>query len=143
MECRLQQSGKPWESQVFLRIETDSSGRRLNQIKETKFGPVLYDKDALELMLRHAQLAILNPSVDSSKFVRLDEKEALPAADGPPLGSKEQLAFSSNVVCIDVSGPDVVDLSFIDLPGAPSLFLLFNGYMFIDKHRYHFQCRGG
>ncbi|KAF9507704.1 hypothetical protein BS47DRAFT_1488702 [Hydnum rufescens UP504] len=121
MECRLQQSEKPWESQVFLRIETDSSGRRLNQIKEAKFGPVLHDKDALELMLRRAQLAILNPSVESSKFVRLGEKEALSAADGiPPLGSKEQLAFSSNVVCIDVSGPDVADLSFIDLPGIIS-----------------------
>ncbi|KAF9516698.1 hypothetical protein BS47DRAFT_1360149 [Hydnum rufescens UP504] len=61
-------------------------------------------------------LAILNPSVPPPVFVdfNLDSLE-----DGVlPLGSTERLGVSSNVVCLDVSGSDVPELSFIDLPGS-------------------------
>ncbi|KAF9516697.1 hypothetical protein BS47DRAFT_1371660 [Hydnum rufescens UP504] len=114
MECRLKQSDSRWQCQVLLRTEVDAPGVR-RQKTEKIFGPIVYDTDELEKMLRRAQLAILNPSVPSNAFVDFDltslEEDVL------PLGSHEQLGFSSNTVCLDVSGPDVPDLSFIDLPG--------------------------
>lgn len=70
----------------------------------------------LEDMLRRAQLAILNPSVEASRFVDFDIEMLDPGE--LPLGSKLQLQFSSNVVCLDITSPDVTNLSFIDLPGS-------------------------
>ncbi len=115
MECRLQQSDETWKCQVYLRFEYDSSGRQQLDIHEAKFGPAVHDTTQLEIMLRRAQLAILNPSVESKRFEDLD----LDSLDDryPPLGSTEHLNFSSNVVCVDVWGPYLPNLSFIDLPG--------------------------
>ena len=115
MECRLTHSDRPWQCQILLRRETDEHGNKI-QSKETPFGPLLYDKAELEEMLRRAQLAILNPSLPSSVFEDFDTK-SLKAGDKPP-GSVKQLAFSNDVVCIDLQAPEVTDLSFIDLPGT-------------------------
>ena len=48
------------------------------------------------------------------------------AATGGLVGGKggvgrrnEILSFSRNVICVDVVGPGLVDLSFVDLPGEP------------------------
>ncbi|KAL4246136.1 hypothetical protein ABKN59_008971 [Abortiporus biennis] len=114
MECRLTYALTEWKCQVLLRCETDQHGNVVHG-REVKFGPVLQDKTELEEMLRRAQLAILNPSVQSSRFVDFDTSTL--AHGELPLGSTSQLQFSSNVVCLDISGPDVTDLSFIDLPG--------------------------
>lgn len=114
MECRLQNSSGPWRCQVLLRYERDELGNRLPEVREEKFGPVLHDKSLLEDMLRRAQLAILNPSVQAKRFVDYD----LSDKDTPPLGSERQLQFSCNVVCLDLQSPEVTDLSFIDLPGS-------------------------
>lgn len=115
MECRLTQaSTDAWKCQVSLRIEyNDDTGKRLADVREKKFGPVITDPTLLEDVLRRAQLAILNPSVDHGRFVDFDMSRI---GNNPPLGSSRQLQFSKNVVCLDLSGPDVTDLSFIDLP---------------------------
>ncbi|KAG8946753.1 hypothetical protein FRC04_011409 [Tulasnella sp. 424] len=119
MECRLtQSSGEPWKCQVSLRIEhNDETGKRLSEIREKKFGSLITDPSLLEDVLRRAQLAILNPTVDHGKFVDFDVSRI---GTDPPLGSPKQLQFSKNVVCLDLSGPEVTDLSFIDLPGIIS-----------------------
>jgi hypothetical protein len=120
MECRLTYDEHGiWQCQVLIRRETDANGNKI-ATREERFGPVLYDKDDLEEMLRRAQLAILNPSLPADEFVDFDTSTLEPG-ERPP-GSERQLAFSNNVVCVDLSGPDVVDLSFIDLPGTLSLF---------------------
>lgn len=36
---------------------------------------------------------------------------------GKPLGSTKQLAFSRNVVVLEITGPNVTDLTLVDLPG--------------------------
>ncbi len=115
MECRLIHSAEdPWKCQVSLRIEyNDDTGKRLADVREKKFGPVVTDPSLLEDVLRRAQLAVLNPSIDHGKFVDFDLSRLGP---DPPLGSSRQLQFSKNIVCLDLSGPDVTDLSFIDLP---------------------------
>ncbi|KAJ7280257.1 hypothetical protein C8J57DRAFT_1464612 [Mycena rebaudengoi] len=75
-------------------------------------------QEDFEPMLRRAQLAILNPSVLSSTFVHFDL--SLVAPGRAPEGSTKQQQFSANVVCLDLSGPNVPDLSFINLPGIIS-----------------------
>jgi len=99
-------------------MERDENGGRLNNPVEVPFGPSISDEDALEGILKRAQLAILNPSIDSTRFVELDLSRVRP--NTPPFGEKPQLSFSSNVVCVDISSPRVADLSFIDLPGIIS-----------------------
>ena len=142
MECRLQKSTESWKCQVFLRIETDGMGNRVSDVHEEKFGPLLTDKSKLEDMLRRAQLAILNPRVPHQSFEDFDLNSLLP--NRPPIGDERPLQFSSNIValdlyvlplfshyvvcfrdyceltfaCIDSSGQDLTDLSFIDLPGV-------------------------
>jgi hypothetical protein len=115
MECRLAQSSEPWSCQILLRIEKDEQGNRVAEVRELKFGGVIKDKLLLEDMLRRAQLAILNPSVASHRFVDFDLTSV--GSKDLPLGSTQQLSFSENVVCLDICGPDVPNLSFIDLPG--------------------------
>ena len=114
MECRLHSNSPQWKCQVRLRRETDEAGQRI-PVTEEDFGPPIYDKSLLEEMIRRAQLATLNPSVPAKFFESFDTK-SLPSGQKPP-NSDRQLAFSSNVVCLDLHGPDLPDLSFIDLPG--------------------------
>lgn len=54
MECRLERSAKPWQSQVLL---------RMNDQPEVTFGPIISDPDELEDRLRRAQCAVLNPNI--------------------------------------------------------------------------------
>lgn len=134
MECRLTYDEKgPWQCQLFLRKETDAEGNKIPTTEE-KFGPLLTDKNELEEMLRRAQLAILNPSLGSDFFIDLDTS-SLDQGEKPP-GSDRQLSFSNNVVCMDLSGPEVIDLSFIDLPGPPNL----TSYV-INTYTLHFADR--
>ena len=113
MECRLTNSNSPWQCQILLRCETNEDGHRV-PAKEERFGPLLYDISQLEEMIRRAQLAILNPEVPTKFFETFEMTSGARHPD-----SSKQLAFSSNVVCLDISGPQLPDLSFIDLPGKP------------------------
>lgn len=82
----------------------------LGQARNQQFGKVIYDKDLVEERIRRAQRAILNPKVKPKRFLEdsADEVE----------GTESQLSFSSNCVSLQISGPDVADLSFCDLPGS-------------------------
>lgn len=66
----------------------------------------------MELALRRAQAAILNPTIESHKFLGMSAEQLRKGIQG----SKPML-FSKNVVCVDLQGPDLTDLAFIDLPG--------------------------
>lgn len=129
MECRLSQS--PFTSyRVSIRCEFDNKGKPLDEISEVPFGDPFTDKNDVEMALRRAQLSILNPDIPSVDILAMtpDELKA-----GLPKGN--QLPFSRNVVCVDLSGPDLVrslpcsnsllinlspktDLYFLDLPGT-------------------------
>ena len=121
MECCLSNSTGPWKCQILLRWEKDKYGNPLLETVEENFGPVILDCCELEPMLHRTQIAIPNPTKQSSELVEYDLGHV-------PAGSLRQLQFSSNVVCIDLSGPDVPDLSFIDLPGE------FGAYIFTFSH---------
>ena len=115
MECRLSYSDKPWRCQVSLRFENSEMGAKSDVIM---FGPPVTDENELEAVLRRAQYAILNPDIARANPLKFIELDLSRMNQGGPL-SREQLAFSSDVVCLDVAGPSVPDLSFIDLPGRP------------------------
>jgi len=102
-------SSKPWKCVVSLRILTDSAGQLLGQPKNEAFGPLIHNKADVEERIRRAQLAILNPNMPRKDILE---------GDGFVDNVKGN-SFSANCVSLEISGPDVADLSFCDLPGTP------------------------
>lgn len=107
-ECRLSRSQAPWQCIVSLRFNYQG------QVRNEVFGPVIYDKGQVEDRIRRAQRAILNPTKPSKQF--LGDTEEI---------QESELSFSSSCVSLQISGPDVADLSFCDLPGAFFFCFLF------------------
>jgi hypothetical protein len=68
----------------------------------------VWGKTELELALRRAQLAILNPSQDPKQFVsaNMDTQH------------RRQIEISPNVIAMMITGPGLPELSLYDLPGA-------------------------
>ena len=108
-ECRLSHSDLHWSCRVVLRKTFDERGLPLGIAANIPFGPVITDKKDVEERIHRAQRAILNPSTNHETF--------LSGPDGEPAGSCE-LSFSKNCVRLELSGPDLTDLSFCDLPGT-------------------------
>ncbi|KAF8623386.1 hypothetical protein AX17_007424 [Amanita inopinata Kibby_2008] len=106
-ECRLSQMNKPWQCIVSLRFITDAHGQPLGQARNEIFGPVITKKSEVEERIRRAQRAVLNPSKPRRDFLDGEDADIF----GP------ELSFSNNCVSLQISGPDVADLSFCDLPG--------------------------
>lgn len=106
-ECRLARSDNPWQCVVSLRFITDEHGQTLGQARNQIFGGVIYNKSDVEDRIRRAQKAILNPSRPINHFLEGDDEDR----------GESQLSFSNNCVSLQISGPDVADLSFVDLPG--------------------------
>ncbi|KAF8143506.1 P-loop containing nucleoside triphosphate hydrolase protein, partial [Mycena galopus ATCC 62051] len=104
-ECRLSYSDAPWKCTVELRFITDKNGQSLGQPRNEPFGDPIFDKAEVEDRIRRAQRAILNPSKPSRTFLEEDE-------DDTP-----EISFSTNYISLQISGPEVADLSFVDLPG--------------------------
>src|SRR5436190_15467047 len=78
---------------------------RIDQFAETT------DDREVPMILRRAQLAILNPNQKLEDFLLLDEAECSRQSVSVP--------FSRNTVVVEISGADV-DVTFIDLPGIIS-----------------------
>jgi len=107
-ECQLSRSNEPWRCVVSLHFVTDADGVQLAQPKRINFGDPIFDKNLVTDRIRRAQCAILNPDTESDVFLL-----------APPDDLEERdLSFSSSSVCLQISGKDVEDLSFVDLPGG-------------------------
>ena len=115
-ECRLSYSTQPWSCKVSLRKTFDEEGRPVGTAENIPFGPVIKDKKLVEERIRRAQRAILSPSKSAETF--------LSGPDEDP--DVRELTFSKNCVSLEISGQDLTDLSFCDLPGTPSLFPSFD-----------------
>ncbi|KAG1734532.1 P-loop containing nucleoside triphosphate hydrolase protein [Suillus lakei] len=106
-ECKLSRSEDAWKCLVKLHITTGPSGQPCDVVN-VPFGSPITDKADVEDRIRRAQRAILNPSINAQKFLHeLDDQTA----------EQAELSFSKNCVSLEISGKDVADLSFVDLPG--------------------------
>ncbi|KAH9910677.1 P-loop containing nucleoside triphosphate hydrolase protein [Amylocystis lapponica] len=86
--CRLSHSDKPWQCSVSLHFTTDERGEPLKQVRNVTFGDPIADKAEVEERIRRAQRAILNPHTNYLHILQGD-----------------------------ITGRDIADLSFVDLPG--------------------------
>jgi hypothetical protein len=75
-------------------------------------GTQLTDRLEVQERIRRAQLAILNPTVEHSTFLHADENAQYPSPR----------SFSQNCVIVVLSGRELSDLNFVDLPGAVRLY---------------------
>lgn len=67
-------------------------------------------KSELELNLRRAQVAILNPGKNWRNCINLSAAEADRATF--------EVEFSPNIICLEITAPGLLEMSFYDLPGA-------------------------
>lgn len=137
MECRLSSSSGPWSCQVSIRWEFDADGKHLDKVSEILFGPLITEKKEVELALRRAQAAVLNPDVPPSKYVNASAEDLKSGIDY----MRRAIPFSRNVVCVDLEGPELTDLSFIDLPGAHHVAIfIFELYSYSHDIRNNTKC---
>ena len=110
--------------QYTVSLRFDDSSAAVNR-KPFEFATTQNLTD-LMLMIRRAQLAILNPKKEVKEFLTLDEAQCE--------NFVSELSFSRNLVVVEVAGA-AVDVTFIDLPGIiantekvfPSISLLKTG----------------
>ena len=113
LECRLRRTQGAWSCTVWLQFIYDKNGRPLGRARNEQFGEVMYDEDEVQERIERAHRAILNPNTDHNIFLEADEE------DFP----EREVDFTKNSVSLRISGPDVEDLSFCDLPGMQWLGL--------------------
>ena len=113
MEIRMHETSKTtsWECSLSLRIEYDKNNKPLPEAdrKSYPFCKALHNPKDVELMAYRAQKALLNPS----------EKPDFYLNHQPPDKSKKEnneIEFSMNIVCLYIKGPNVPNLSLVDLP---------------------------
>ncbi|CAG8503421.1 7610_t:CDS:2 [Diversispora eburnea] len=111
MELRLIESDVEWSCQISLRQEYDESGRRLSQPIEEKFASLIKSHKEVELMARRAQKALLNPSKNCDDYLNWNFGAHYDD------DANNELKFTKNVVCLEIKGKNVPNLSLIDLPG--------------------------
>ncbi|KAL8875455.1 MAG: hypothetical protein Q9198_006194 [Flavoplaca austrocitrina] len=128
------EEGSPWRATMYLQkryiyegtqgppFGKPTAARAERATKNRPFGPWIAQtlpesslffktmkKTEIPEALRLAQLATLNPGSDPARY--------LPGAKDRA-GSYTQVKFSPNVIRLEISAPDVPNLSFYDLPGV-------------------------
>ncbi|KAF8551404.1 hypothetical protein OG21DRAFT_1478160 [Imleria badia] len=104
-ECKLSHSDSPWKCWVKLHFSTDPSGVPI-PVKIVPFGDPITSKSLVEDRIRRAQRAILNPSKNPKSYLLQDD-----------VSDDSEVSFSKNYVSLEISGSELTDLSFVDLPG--------------------------
>ena len=99
-------SSSLWQAIVSIRRIVDSDGNRLDRPTLTPFGSPIEDRAAVQMRIRQAQQALLNPDTETGTFLT------------PGGASKTSaLRFTRNSIVVEIKGHGVDDLAFVDLPG--------------------------
>ena len=85
------------------------SWKKYGDVQVCDFTTIM-SKSELELNLRRAQVAVLNPGKNWRHCQNLDISEIEAATF--------QVDFSPNVICLEITAPNLLEMSFYDLPGA-------------------------
>ena len=101
-----------------MRWESSPEGHRLEHVKQSIVQQGIASTDDVELAIRRAQFWVLNPSHKLEDIRNMSEEQLNKDQD-------DSQPISKNAVCVDVSGPDVSDVTLVDLPGT-LLCLIFN-----------------
>lgn len=138
MECTMSSDATSWSCIITLRMGVDNNDRE-RKPTTVPFGQTITDRSEVEVWLRRAQTAILNPNVPSSSFYTKTVEELR--------NMNNALKFSRNVVCVSIKDPDATDLSFYDLPGKCALIWVWGGISdgqqrFDTKRRSRHRCIG-
>ncbi|KAF8596644.1 hypothetical protein BDV93DRAFT_570896 [Ceratobasidium sp. AG-I] len=108
IECRLRYTQEPWEARILLRIEpTVGNSTSAPSTTEIPFGAPIRDRELVGARIAQAQRAVLNPTIDPSKFLNDDYQPKGPS-------------FTKSCVIVALSGSELSDLNFVDLPGLIS-----------------------
>lgn len=102
-----------------MQLNTAPDGSRLASSQKIPFGHPITEKSEVTERIKRAQKAILNPLTSPNAFL----SGTISAAKVPT-----ELSFSENRIVLHITGSDVADLNFIDLPGSylDSLSCVFN-----------------
>ncbi|KAK0220837.1 P-loop containing nucleoside triphosphate hydrolase protein [Armillaria nabsnona] len=114
MECTMLSSSSTWSCTIYLNIKYGTDGSELAIPDKVRFGPVITDKDAVELWIRRAQAAILGRHRTKEDFTSMSTEELRSLATT----DSQTLPFSKNIVQVELRDPQLTDLSFVDLPGV-------------------------
>jgi hypothetical protein len=96
----------PWRCSIGIIYTVDSNGDPLSVQEQIPFGPDINSVNEVCDRIERAQVAILHPDRDPIEFVN------------SRFLNKSECGFSFNSIVVEISGPDVIDLSFVDLPGT-------------------------
>ena len=113
MECTMTQDDQ-WSCTISLHLEFNANGDPHQVTTTVPFGPILTNKEEIEIWLRRAQAAILCPHIMSDNFHRKTKEDITQLQKTDKL----MLGFSKNTIHVDVKDPDITGLSFVDLPGT-------------------------
>ncbi|SRR5258706_15867979 len=94
-----------WQAVVSI---VDRDGKRLDRPTLVPFGSPIQNRVDVEMRIRQAQEALLNPNIT--------EREILLTQPGASRAG--ELRFTRNSIVVEIKGPGVDDLAFVDLPGA-------------------------
>ncbi|KAI5117953.1 hypothetical protein M0805_004718 [Coniferiporia weirii] len=111
IECLLRHSSDPWVCTVTICFIKATGGQAPEQATNIAFGDPITNRDEVEGRLRRAQQAILNPSRHYEDFL----------GEGGVNMEMSEVSFSENCILIQISGPDLSDLSVCDLPGVTTV----------------------
>jgi len=104
--------GETWFCRVFLRRVPASGVASASEQSKELFGDDMVDRDLVEDRVLRAQLAVLNPSLPAESFLEGNAVSRTPT----------ELSFSPSIVCLEITGPEYSNISFIDLPGTSRKF---------------------
>jgi len=106
IECHMQSASTPWRAIVSIRRIVDSDGRPLDRQTVTPFGNPIEDRADVEMRIRQAQQALLNPDMPLEMFLT-----------SRGMSKPSALRFTRNSIVVEIKGQGVDDLAFVDLPG--------------------------